>query len=358
MLTIHPLAEIFPPMADDQFAALVADIRDNGLREPIILHDGQVLDGRNRYRACVEIGIEPMTRPWDGRGDPLDYVVSKNLHRRHLNPSQLSMVGDRIANLKLGANQHHGEGAQCCAPSQAQAADMLNIGRRSIQQARVVRANGVHALQQAVEAGDISVSAAAEIAQQPKEEQMTIMANGGPRAARRTKVTVTNSIRVPDGMTLEQVTRKGLALEVAEPDESIDRIADRIGISRQAYSTVRDILLLSDRDDLVKSDRAIVKEALADMRATNQTVRAEEMIKPVADKCWGKGRARRTDARIAKRIEMFERAVAVVIGACTGLRDVEIPHIPSERAKGRIKDLQEMKGLLTEVINQLKEASE
>lgn len=59
-------------MSDEAFADLVNDIRETGLREPIVLHEGRVLDGRNRYRACTEIGIEPITRPWDQRGDALD----------------------------------------------------------------------------------------------------------------------------------------------------------------------------------------------------------------------------------------------------------------------------------------------
>jgi ParB-like chromosome segregation protein Spo0J len=174
MLTIHPLAEIFPPMLDEAFAELVDDIRENGLREPIIVHEGQVLDGRNRYRACLELGIEPIIKPWDQRGSELSYVISKNLRRRHLSESQRAMVADKIANMKRGDNQH----ASIEACSQNQAAKLMNVSRSSVRRAHIVRANGVPELQKAVEVGAVSVAAAAEIAQQAEKEQRQIVERG------------------------------------------------------------------------------------------------------------------------------------------------------------------------------------
>jgi len=100
-LTFHHLAEIFPLSEGADFESLVSDIRANGLHEPIVLFEGSILDGRNRYRACLEAGIEPITKDFEG-DDPLAYVVSLNLMRRRLNESQRAMIAANIANMRQG----------------------------------------------------------------------------------------------------------------------------------------------------------------------------------------------------------------------------------------------------------------
>jgi len=90
-LEFHPLANIFPLMEGEEFEALVADIGANGQHEPIVLYEGKILDGRNRYRACLAANAEP--RSW---ADPeiynddiaRAYVVSRNIRRRHLTAEQ------------------------------------------------------------------------------------------------------------------------------------------------------------------------------------------------------------------------------------------------------------------------------
>jgi len=90
----HEVANIFPMMQGDEFDALKNDIEANGLREPIWLHqDGRIIDGRNRYLACCELSIEPTYRTWNGSGSLVAFVVSLNLHRRHLDVGQRGMIG-------------------------------------------------------------------------------------------------------------------------------------------------------------------------------------------------------------------------------------------------------------------------
>ena len=171
MIPFHPFAEIFPLIEGGEFAALVEDIRRHGLREPIILFEDKILDGRNRYRACIEAGIDPTFTPYRGN-DPVSYVVSLNLRRRHLDESQRAMVAAKLANLDLGANQHN-EGTSIEGASR-----LLNVGRASVERARAVQREGAPELQQAVERGAVSVSAAADIASRPVEEQREIVARG------------------------------------------------------------------------------------------------------------------------------------------------------------------------------------
>jgi ParB-like chromosome segregation protein Spo0J len=81
----HRLAAIFPLLNGAEFDALVDDIKAHGQREPIVLYQEQVLDGRNRVRACKAAGIVPCYETFTGDDAAATaYVVSANFHRRHL----------------------------------------------------------------------------------------------------------------------------------------------------------------------------------------------------------------------------------------------------------------------------------
>jgi N6-adenosine-specific RNA methylase IME4 len=183
-LEFHPLANIFPLIEGAEFDALVSDIRANGLRESIHVHDGMILDGRNRYRACQIAGVDARFEPYTG-SDPVAFVVSLNLRRRHLNESQRAMVAAKLANLgegrpaqKTSAPLLVEDTAQICAVSQEAAAEMLNVSRRTVQNAKRVADDAAPELMQAVERGSVSVSAAADVATLPKPQQVEIVARG------------------------------------------------------------------------------------------------------------------------------------------------------------------------------------
>lgn len=186
-LTYHPLANLFPLMEGQDFADLVADIAAHGLREPVIVHEGQILDGRNRYRACEKAGVPVRLVPYDGE-DALRFVVSLNLRRRHMTEHQRAMVAARIANMPLGGASYRsanlptvpiGEVTPPPAPvSVARAAEMMNVSERSVTSARAVLKHGVPELADRVAAGDVSVSAAADVAQLPKAEQAEVLSKG------------------------------------------------------------------------------------------------------------------------------------------------------------------------------------
>lgn len=88
-IEFHPVANIFPMMTENEFESLKDNIEENGLIQPIYLFKGQIIDGRNRYLACLERGVEPIFRNYEGaESDLLTFVISLNLQRRHLNTSQ------------------------------------------------------------------------------------------------------------------------------------------------------------------------------------------------------------------------------------------------------------------------------
>jgi N6-adenosine-specific RNA methylase IME4/ParB-like chromosome segregation protein Spo0J len=168
----HPIANAFPLMVGEQFDSLIEDIRCNNLQEPIVLHEGKILDGRNRFRACAKAGVKPRFRQYRG-SDPLKFVLSANLHRRHLNDSQRALVAARLANLPPHRPKRT---AQNSAVSQPQAASNLRVSRGSVQLAVKVLATKNRNLIGAVDAGKVPVSIAAKVAICGKRAQDKLVA--------------------------------------------------------------------------------------------------------------------------------------------------------------------------------------
>ena len=134
----HALALIFPEVTGAHFDELVADIKAHGLAEEIVTHEGKILDGRTRHKACLAAGVEPRYRPFelvtDFDGGPLDYVVSKNLTRRHLTTSQRAAIAADLADRKGESLPRDEKGRLQTAvgiPTLAEAAEKLNVSRDS-----------------------------------------------------------------------------------------------------------------------------------------------------------------------------------------------------------------------------------
>ncbi|HET98773.1 MAG TPA: hypothetical protein ENH89_00060 [Aurantimonas coralicida] len=162
-LTFHPASEMFPLLSDADLAALASDIKANGLREPITLHpDGSILDGRNRYRACINVEVEPRFVEWDDQGTPEVFVISMNLYRRHLTVGQRSMAGARLANMKSGARTDLEPKTNLSEVSNAEAAQTVNVSKQSVKNAKTVLDSGDDELIHQVETGNMSVSTAAK----------------------------------------------------------------------------------------------------------------------------------------------------------------------------------------------------
>ncbi len=178
MLEIHPLSSFFPALVGAEFEDLKADIAANGQHEPIVMHEGMVLDGGNRARACAELGIEPLTVEYDGN-DPVAYVLSKNLHRRHLTPAQRAAIVATAADWSTahthgGARRGEAQGAQVPVESGpalrsiAQRAAVAGVAERTQKKADKV-AKADPALAREVAAGHMSLDAAVSKVDRKKE---------------------------------------------------------------------------------------------------------------------------------------------------------------------------------------------
>jgi hypothetical protein len=161
-LKAHPYADMFPMMKGKDFAALVASIRKDGLEEPIVNYENQILDGRNRFAACAEAEVEPTFEEYEDT-DPLAYVLRKNLHRRQLQTSQRAMIAARMANLKQGGDHKSKDfKASNDGLKIADIAKILSVSPKTVERAKAVLDNGDEELIEAVESGKVTASAAAK----------------------------------------------------------------------------------------------------------------------------------------------------------------------------------------------------
>jgi hypothetical protein len=167
----HPHGKLFPPMIGEDFTAFVKDIEDNGQREPVTIHEEMVLEGWNRVRACVELRRPVKVRPFEGN-DPIAFVLSTNLHRRHLDTSQRALIAGKLPKVNHG-------GARTKTPigdmTIEQRAKFLNVGTKSVERADKVLEKCLPEIVTAIEQGNLNLGAAEALADKTLEDQKALL---------------------------------------------------------------------------------------------------------------------------------------------------------------------------------------
>lgn len=211
----HEFANLFPMMSEAEIRTLAVDIKERGQQNPIWLFEGKILDGRNRYEACRINKETPVMEVYKGI-DPLGFVISNNLHRRHLNESQRAMVAASIANL---LNGKHAAPIGSASVSQQKAADMLSVGRSSVTRAKIVQKNGIPELVEAVRSGEVAVATAANVSELPEDEQRKVVSRGA--AAIKEKGAEIEKSKYPDGYKSDNRQAARMPKYVPEDAEEI-----------------------------------------------------------------------------------------------------------------------------------------
>jgi len=161
-------------MEGKELDALVADIKDNGLLEPIIVYEDKIVDGRNRYRACKLAGVTPVFEEWKQNGKSLlGWVISKNLHRRHLNETQRGVVAEKIANMPVGRNWDSNCANLHNKISRQEAADLLSVSKRTVDTIAAVKREAPELLP-AMESGELTAHKAMQQVNAKKRKQREI----------------------------------------------------------------------------------------------------------------------------------------------------------------------------------------
>jgi N6-adenosine-specific RNA methylase IME4 len=186
---VHPAAAMFPMMTSVELAELVRDVTEHGQRLPVVMHQGLILDGRNRLRACSLAGVTPKIVDWDGQGgSAVAYVVSVNLQRRHMTESQRAMVAAdllplfeaetterRNSRLKRGDTAPEAPLAPRGAIGKAakQAAEATSVGTRSVERAKAVAAKAPE-LAERVRAGETTLKQAEKTIKRAAQVQAVV----------------------------------------------------------------------------------------------------------------------------------------------------------------------------------------
>lgn len=254
-MKIHPIADIFPRMFVEDFAALRDDIAAYGVREPVWTWNKQLIDGRHRLLACTELGIKCPTREFEGtEAELVPFVLSLNLRRRHLDASQRAMVAASIPPIGGPIKIE-------------QAAELMNVGQRTVERAKKVIEHGVPELKAAVEKGEVSVAAAAEVAELPKREQRWLVKEGAVKeaaAAKREK---------PKNDELERLAEenKELRAELVQMGNQQQPLQDEVDFLRK----------IEDEGDKLKAACAEVKRLQSVVRGQEERIRG--LMNEVAD---------------------------------------------------------------------------
>jgi N6-adenosine-specific RNA methylase IME4 len=290
-LEFHPLANLFPLLEGEEFDALVGSMKEHGYRsgEEIVLYEGKILDGRNRYRAACAADILAadlsapahdryfVEFPSDGfangtfggeesQAGPLAYVIDKNLRRRHLNESQRAMVASRVATLRPGESaalkQRSGSAKDgpskkgkrakddaaadpqaeemfartMGAISQAEAGKTLAVSERSVRHARTVQDDGEPELVAAVDSGKMAVSLAAQAAKLPAEQQRQVVAEANAGRANAVRTVVKREARAQKEIALAgkqcALPDKKYGVILADPEWRFEPYSRASGLDR------------------------------------------------------------------------------------------------------------------------------
>lgn len=212
---VHECADLFPYMEERELRALADDIEKKGQQETIKCIDGKIIDGRNRFMACTLVEVEPKMEDIEV-SDALDYVMSTNLHRRHLGETQRAWVG---ANITLKHSR----------VAKTQAIKMMNISLRSLNSAIAVIKSGSKDLQDKVQYGQIPVYQAEQIAKLDEGEQKRLV------ALPKTKVgKALRDLKKPDTPEDEGRTIKVAVSFTEEEIKSIDKAVRLLGEDSRA----------------------------------------------------------------------------------------------------------------------------
>lgn len=239
---------IFPDASKEDFDLLVGDIRKNGydLDFPIIIYQGAILDGWNRWRACQQVGEKPATKEFTGSDlDAINYTLRTN-KRRNLTSSQWATIAvdaeeimteiaeevERERRAKISGSRKIETGkfvsqSQSTIPTRTaeKAAEMFNTNKQYIQDAKRLKATKPEAFK-AVQSGEKTIT---QVKREEKENK---------RESRRQE----NAVKIAAVKSPKEIVKNdiGFSTIVIDPpwDWSDEGDNNQLGRAKPDYSTM------------------------------------------------------------------------------------------------------------------------
>jgi hypothetical protein len=363
-IAFHPFANVFQLMEGAEFDELCNDIKANGLIDPITIYENMILDGRNRYRACLKIGVEPKSQPLPDRLDPFGFIVSKNRHRRHLTLSQKAMAAAEIATLRNGRPPKTCSAEQLSIEaSQVKAARLMGASYGQTRRGRLLLTHGTPEEIVAVKSGAVPLRTIFDgIRREQQHKPRTNKEQRRSQILEDMQADSQSSDRKSGGMrlvikagkTVSEWMRVGIAFEKA--GGTVTAAATHIGIDVRSYRCARDIIQLSDRTDLNAADGEKVKEALRLLDEERRLAAAYQIIAAVIDRVYGKNRRgfKNKEAAAKHRLERFKHAIEVIYQACESGSRIEIPMLQESEIKDAITTITVSRDALAHLMTEIK----
>ena len=326
-LPIHELATMFPPMGPEEYAGLKADIDANGVHQSVAVWQGSVIDGRHRYQACLDLGLYPPIRYLEDEVDPVVFVLSANMSRRQLTPSQKTIITAQLPHLVNGTNRHTLESERSNVAHQLlgsnaktteERAAIAGVGTTYQQYADAIVKYGDQEVINKVYLGDISVEDAYK----------------GINGARKAKVQAEKAEkarRVADAAEAterEAVEKARAEREAAEERARAEREAAETA-EREAVEKAR-----AEREAAETSEREAVEKARAEREAAEERARkAQETAATAEREAVGKAKAEReaTEERARAEREAAEAAEREAVEKARADLETEILRVAQQQ---------------------------
>lgn len=236
----HPLSAAFPAMSPDEYQGLKDSIETIGVKNPITMFEGMVLDGWNRYRAALEVGMPCPSQDLTEGDDPREFVLAQNKNRRHILQAQMAMAVIAVHDWRPLGDQRSATVDTECPPSKsaAELAQIAGVHASTIKQAKAVQTRGSSEVRDAVKSGVMGLPKAAAIARLPADQQAAAIAAPMPKPAKfKGKAKKVPAVKLVNA-----------EIKAAEATKEADEAAGRVADLEREVSVLREQLVERGED--------------------------------------------------------------------------------------------------------------